>query len=850
MPRLTLCSWSVRHPAAVVIMFCVVSAVFVWGNSLVEKGGILDSDVILRADDPFRVMDHYVQEKVREGFAGREFIPFVLNVGVRSAEDAAKILRVTRAAQKMFGDAVLSLATTPEYRDTGEFLLDAPYVTDATVTSFDSPAQIEAWKGRVAADASVFGLLAGRDFSWASVVRYLPPGYDEIQEFRRTVEFLEAREIPWWEWLWKKDILPHESGVAASGWTMGRGLIDQGLNVDILSLIFLGVAFTLPIFWVTLGSLRVAVVGVGVLVVGGFVWTRGAMGLLGVSERVFSLLAYASVIVQGTSFALHKYAALAESGEEDRREGWKKAGEVDGLILTTAMISAFGFATLWSFGLKPVRELGISATFGVVWLFLLAVVFLPAFDVLTASPMLNEQRATPSSLSASSGRLRALFSFYFRKCAVLFDRLFTRCVTASLWLAEGYRPLMMLAGTGSVFVFVALMFWQGKVPSYTRALEFIRGTSVEREARFLNQPGNVGFEFLDLLVEPRQGMGIADPHFLARAWELQAQLKSIPGSRETTSILGTVRQIARESFQKPFPETAEEASAAFLLIENRLSPGMQRQLYFPGGVRISVSYGTDNSVELGRFRDAVLELAHRSFPDLNVNTFNKVPLYPQIDKYVREGKITNIFTSQIGIALLCGLILWRYNRRLHDVRLAPIWGGLVMSLPLFFATAVMGLLMWLFQIPLDMATASIGALTINAATDFSLYFVLTYQRMLHAATPQDALRRTLEGEGKLILADCLLNACCFLPLISSHFLPVRQLGWMMGVMLVACAAGSLLLMAALLPACVARKEVSYEKSAQLFDAHFGDFVPAIIWSSGVDRTAGHQASASTAEPSY
>ncbi len=848
MQRFTLCSWSIRYPVAVVVVFCLLSAVFIWGNSRVEKGGILDSDVILRQDDPFRVMDRYVQGKVREGFEGREFIPFILNTGVHSAEDAAKILRVTRAAQKTFGDAVLSLATTPEFRDTGEFLLDTPYVNDVTVTSFSSPSQIEEWKSHVAGDASVFGLLAGKDFSWTSVVRYLPPGYDEIKEFRRTVEFLEGREIPLWEWLWKKDIVPHESGVAASGWTMGRGLIDQGLNVDICFLILLGVVFTLPIFWVTLGSLRAAVLCGSVMVLGGFVWTRGAMGLLGVPERVFSLLAYASVIVQGTSFALHKFSALKESGEEDRKAGWRKACEVDGLILTTALISAFGFVTLWSFGLKPIRELGVSATLGVVWLFFLATVFLPAFDVLTASPTLEEDHSASHLLSGTTKCAPSFLSLYLQKCAALYERLFARCINAAMWLADGSRPFIVLAGTGGLFVFVVLMFWHGGVPSRTRALEFIRGTSVEREARFLNQPGNVGFEFLDLLVEPRQGEEIKDPHFLARAWELQTQLKTISGSRETTSILGTVQQISHESFQKPLPETAEEASTVFLLIENRLTPGMQRQLYFPGGVRISVSYGTDDSVELGRFRDAVLELAHRSFPDLNVNVFNKVPLYPQVDKYVREGKITNIFSSQIGIALLCGFILWRYNRRLHTLRLAPVWGGLVMSLPLFFATAVMGLIMWFFQISLDMATASIGALTINAATDFSLYFVLTYQRLLNDSSPREALRKTIEGEGKLILADCLLNACCFLPLISSHFSPVRQLGWMMGVMLVACAAGSLLLMAALLPACVAQKEkASSEERAPLFDTHFGDFVPVAVWSCSIDRTGGRRSSASAVE---
>jgi predicted RND superfamily exporter protein len=850
MKRMAFHSWTLRHPIAVVSCFFVLSAVFLWGNTKVEKGGILDRDVILRADDPFYRMDQYVHSKTQEGFSGREFIPFVLHRGVHSQEDAEKILRLTRAAQDAFGETILSLAITPMYQDTGEALLDAPYVNDNNVAKFEEPAHVNSWEAQAASDAGVFGLLVGRDFSWTAVTRYLPPGYDEIKEFRRTVEFLEGRSIPWWEWLWKKDIHPQDPQVAASGWTMGRGLIDQGLNVDILELISLGIVLTLPIFWLTLGSLRAACLGVGVMVMGGFVWTRGAMGLLGVPERVFSLLAYASVIVQGTSFALHKFAALEESDQEDRREGWLQACEVDELILTTAAISAFGFATLWSFGLTPIRELGISATIGVVWLLLLAVVFLPAFDMLTASQTLGEQREAARWSGPRDGSRRGLLfalARLARKVIVWCEQLCVSCVKTALWLSRGARPRWILLGTTTLFAAVAWIFWSGGVQSHTRALEFIRGTSVAREARFLNQAGNIGFEFLDLLVEPQQGTGLKDPQFLARAWELQTRIKAVPGSRETSSILGTVRQIARESFKKTFPETTEEVAAAFFLIESHLALEMQPQLYFPGGVRISVSYGTDDSVELGRFRDAVLALAHQSFPDLKVSAFNKAALYPQVDKYVREGKIANIFTSQIGIALLCGVLLWRSSRRFAHPRLAPLWGGLVMSLPLLFATGMMGLLMWGLQIPLDMATASIGALAINAATDFSLYLVLTYQKKLRDAEPHEALRKTLHVEGKVILADCLLNACCFLPLMGSRFLPVQQLGWMMGVMLAACAVGSLLLMAALLPACVTEKERSHEKEFLPLHSHTQSDAYPIVWVGVSDGTRSHRVSTPTVE---
>jgi predicted RND superfamily exporter protein len=104
-----------------------------------------------------------------------------------------------------------------------------------------------------------------------------------------------------------------------------------------------------------------------------------------------------------------------------------------------------------------------------------------------------------------------------------------------------------------------------------------------------------------------------------------------------------------------------------------------------------------------------------------------------------------------------------------------------------------------------MSTAAINALAINAATDFSLYLAITYQDALATLSPLEALQKALGQQGKVIVADCLLNTLCFLPLVTSHFLPVRQIGWMMAVMLVASAVGTLIVMAALLPRCVVER---------------------------------------------
>lgn len=786
-PRL----WVLRNPQKALLIFLGITLLLLWGNIIVKKGAILFDDIIVQADDPVRRMDQYVKGKVSAGFEGREAIYFFLHRNISSSEDLRAVLDFTAAVKNRFGGSVASLAEVPEYRDTGETLLDDPYITQQEITRPDfSFAQ---WAERVRQNPGIFGLLIARDFSWTAVIRYLPPTYDEIEEFRKTVEFLEGRSIPVWEWFVKRDIYPQDLTIGVGGWTMGRGLIDQGLNVDMLMLVSLGVCFTLPIFWISLRSLRAALLCVVVVIAGGFLWTRGAMGLFGWRERVFSLLAYANVIVQGTSFALHKFSAWQESKEETRALRWHDARSVDGLIVTTAAIAVFGFATLWSFSLRPVQELGLTSAVGVLWVVVLAVFVLPAADL-----FMEKKQQTPlpgENLAGAVSRFDKLLA-----------AIVTLCIRFCTWVTAKNRIWGALGLVVALFIVVAILFARGQIVSRTQPLEFIRGTLIEKEARLLNRPGNLGFEFLDLLVEPARGGDMYDPQFLPRVWAFQSALKRIPEARETSSILPVVQQIARESFKKPQPTTREEVESAFFLIESQLAAEIQRQLYYSGGLRVSVSYGIDDSVKLGQFCDQVLALAHQEFPDLKVSAFNTAPLYPRVDEYVRQGKVSNVFFSQIGIALICGLLIWWRTPRFDTWRLSPWRGGILMSVPLLFATAVIGLLMGVLDIPLDMSTAPIGALAINAATDFSLYLVMAYQRALTRANPHAALNHALTGEGRVILIDCCLNMLCFLPLLSSRFLPVQQMGWMMGAMLLACAIGTLVFMAAGLPACTIRKE--------------------------------------------
>lgn len=152
--------------------------------------------------------------------------------------------------------------------------------------------------------------------------------------------------------------------------------------------------------------------------------------------------------------------------------GWQQAGSVDGLIATTAGIAVFGFVTLWSFGLKPIRELGVASALGVVWLLVLAVFFLPALHVLGGGRLVSPAKKGEACFAPTGG----LFD-------EALERLASSCQRVAAWLSQGQKPWGIVVFVCSLFTVVAVLFAQGQIVSRTRALEFIRGTLVEKEAR-------------------------------------------------------------------------------------------------------------------------------------------------------------------------------------------------------------------------------------------------------------------------------------------------------------------------------------------------------------------------------
>lgn len=822
---LTLKSRKAAWIVLATVVVCTAGPVF-FGNLLAKKGGLMD-DCLLNRDDPCLLMDKSVEELQSKGLKTGDSVIFVLSFdGSAKLQDLQQLKSFTDEVKRRFPECgLLSLSIVPKYRDTGDAIANAPYVSQDLLTAEAKRGGmgLNQWKKEVARDPSVYGLLIGRNFDYAVVVLLLQRGFDEIGVFRRIADFLEERHVSWLEWFVKTDIKPtaRYANVSLAGWAAGRGLMDAALTADILRLSAVGMCIVSVAFALSLLSMRQAVIAT-LIVVLGWIWTRGAIGLLelagiGIYERVYVLLVYTSLIVTGISFVARKFEIYNEVHESlpglPRWEAWRNAASANEMVIVSGVISIFNFATLYQIGVRGIMEVGMLSALGIFFLILLALWFLPAMHILCG----GEAKNRAGAVGVLSRRWNSILDWFARmsysaaggKCdgsksakrGIILTSVLT--LLAIALICADYVP-----GLTKSFKFLEVR---------TRPLEYVPGTIVYRAHQILNRPGNYGFDRLQFAVMPKTSKEtVYEPRFLARVHELEQSVRKLQDVREVDSVMDVMEVIARESYKRALPTTVQEAYDSFQMIEWDLGPQVKEQLWCDNALVVYVSLAADDSNKVGEMEDRVAGVARTQFPDLDVKPFGKLAIYPAVDQYIREGKPMNVITSQWTVIAMCAAwIVWRNRRYRCGVFLSAWRVGLVMCLPFVFASAVIALLMVVLRVPLDQTTACVTALAVNAAIDFGLYLVADYHNALVGGSSlPECLSHALAEKGRLIVVDIALNALCFAPLILSSFIPVARLGWVMIVMLLACGYGCLVIMPPLLPWCVKRRK-SQETSANL-----------------------------------
>lgn len=781
-------------------LFVVIVAIAAFGNIYAPAGSIMENP-ITDPKDPYRLMD----AEARNLFDGTEPVRIALTFsqGIANADDLANIRAHHEYYERMFAGAVVySLASMPHYAIGNEELRTPKYTeSEDIVFGVDGIFSIARWKELVSADQGVLGKLVARDFSLVSFYIFPPVGQDEMKTFKQVVEALEGKPCSALCIFFKSDIYPHDSDVGVAGWVVGRGIINGGLHYEILKLVSLGVVLAWFAFYFYTRSVRqallasLAVVGISVFAARGYIGLLHLAGF-GIKESVFMLLAYVAVIVQGTSFSLRFFAAYNTIRRGNpallQNQVWREARKrVMRSMLFITVLAVVGFGSLYTFSVSSIREMGIVAAIGAVNAFVLAVLVVPALHRIIGGESVGKDDA--------AGRFELLCG----AVAML-------AVRFALFVPTRFRLAIFGGGIVIAAATALLIALFGGLVIGTKPLELTEGTIVERTANALNKKGASGFDAMQFFVIPASGtegdrQALHNYAFVIDAWAFVREAQAVSDVREAGSVLHSVAEVSRNGYERSFPMNEDQLSVIVSHDIGSLDAPLRDEMYNENGFRLSVFTPADSSRGFETLVSDVLALAQKH-TEIRVLPFGSLSQYPWVDNYIVLGKPWNVAVSQTVVITL--YILWLYaqfgctirGRRGASSAISFVSrGGVVMSVPLFFASVAIILLMEATGTPLDIATACIGALAINAAGDFSVYMTATYYRHIaDGVSHEEALLEAAKEDGGEVVGDALLNIINFLPLLLSVFPPIVRLGGVMVALLFFAVVGALVVMPALL----------------------------------------------------
>ena len=811
-----------KKSGIIVLIIFGLTILSVFGNITVKQGGLMDN-ALLNDNNPVAESEKKLALLRKAGLETSDGALFTIVINDDLSGSLERIAQFCAKLKEAFPEnAVISLSTVPMYRDNGSELLTEPYITPDLILSLrSSEKNQEEWKREAIRDGNVFGSLVSKDFKHAIVFLLLREGFDEIESFKKITAFMEQREIGKWEWLFKRDIEPAKEfeGITVAGWAVARGLMNAALVSEILNkFVFFGIPLAFFGLWLFLRSFWQACIAVFIIVIS-FAWTRGTLGALQyfdvrffgleLYERVYILLVCASLLVSGFSFTERRFAAYNDKRKKNtdrtKKDCWKKSGSINGKIALTGAISIANFVTLYQIGVRGILEVGILAAIGIAYQLALAIWAVPALHLCVS-------RFTDAETKAV--RREGTDKNFAEKWI---DRLLVRISRLVLDGDKNARSTRLLLMSVSLCLFVVTMsgalIMLGKLTVKTNPLEYLKDTLVHKAGALLNRPEGYGFERLTVALEPASG-NIYDPDYLREVGIYCERLKAIRSNnggliiRETNSIIDTLRVLSRESYKKPLPETAQEIHDGLFLIGEGLPEYAKEQFWCNAGMVVFASFPADDSSVMG---DLVRGAKHaaQGLNSFTATAFGKVVSYPEIDLRIVGGKPLNTFTSLPLVGIMSAFWFWwrQRNSVKPAYRVSPIRIGGALCIPFVFAYGVVALIMIALKVPLDQATACITSLSVNAAADFSLYLGADFQDALNkGSSPKQALEFAIKEKGEPTVVDILTNMLCFLPLAFSVFLPIARLGWIMGVMLLACGLGALVLFTALLPWCVVQNK--------------------------------------------
>ncbi|MDT5029625.1 MAG: uncharacterized protein QOE61_6436 [Micromonosporaceae bacterium] len=422
------------------------------------------------------------------------------------------------------------------------------------------------------------------------------------------------------------------------------------------------------------------------------------------------------------------------------------------LPCTASMFAtAVGFAALAVSDIRPVREMGLWTSGGLIIAWMTCFTLFPSLQSLLRAP---------------------------RNCgAVAEGKWFTALVDALVPATRRYR-WWLVAGAVSVMLCgaAALFGIPGKLAPLqleTDALTYVNPHErVAQDTRRFQESNGLDVDDLWLQTQPGHAL---DPEFLRSVDQLAQKLEQHPGTNAVdgpTSVLRWARYIASGSDQLPASPQAWQKLAADL--EQVLLTEPSARNYVDVANLSSVRLSIRGRGELFGPAGAMRKFIEQTWEEAQARDPNFRNVRGQLaGKGVLAGDITErlLPTLTESFAITASVIFCAFL----VVFRSPA-ARLMTMIPSFFAILSVFIVMRVAHIPLNIATILIGSTVLGATENDQVHFFYHLQEGRTSGGTGSALKHAMLTAGRPIFFATLINTSGFLALSFSDLPPMRQFG--------------------------------------------------------------------------
>lgn len=432
----------------------------------------------------------------------------------------------------------------------------------------------------------------------------------------------------------------------------------------------------------------------------------------------------------------------------------------------TAFTTAAGFLALGVTELLPVKQFAWLGAIGTMILFFVAFTLLPAVLSFVHTFSDKTRRAVDSGVIA---RL-------------------THRLPGFVWR---WRKHLLLIGALLLLTSVALVT---RLNIDSNFITYFKKDNITRQdLEYFDNTYN-GIQNIDVIIDSGRAGGIHQPEFLREVDALQKWLEALPETGAVNSLLDVHREINQAlHFDNPdwyqLPTDRQMAAQFLLLYDNT---GAEEDLtdakdFYERYLRLAVPIKNLNASETRDLLQRIETRLAEQHPELNTQLTGSLVMYNAQDIYINEGmaKSFGIALAVIGLSFIALFRSVKY--------------GFIALIPSVVPILITGALLVLLNIPLNLGTMIVGAMTMGIAVDDAIHVMSRYlSARKNGLGTHSALSQAMNQSGRAVIFTSIVLVCGFSIMLLGSFIPYIYTGLFAATIMALALLGDLLFLPALL----------------------------------------------------